>query len=272
MKKIRNRRQGNSAGPGPCVHCLAEVQHRNWDHVLPVSWYPDTTPANVEKWQVPSCVPCNRAHGRDEEWLLLTFAHCLDPNDPACSGIYQRAQRAIDPAAGRDPKDRHHRLKLRQRFIAQLRHFKVPPSQGLFPNFGTAEQDPGGYYAVLFEADRMRRFVRKIVRGVVFMEQELLIDDGYEFTVSFMENNAAEFFIKMAQDTGGVIHHDPGISVLRAYLPEDRRCGIFAIEIWKRCRAYAVVAPKDLDERAKVAFLEKHGPGGIEMIERSRPR
>lgn len=46
-------------GPGTCVHCLMEVPARNWDHVIPRSWYPDATPEDLEKWKVPSCVECN---------------------------------------------------------------------------------------------------------------------------------------------------------------------------------------------------------------------
>ena len=36
-------------GKDRCVHCLKEGVERNWDHVFPNSWYPDTTAADMEK-------------------------------------------------------------------------------------------------------------------------------------------------------------------------------------------------------------------------------
>jgi hypothetical protein len=33
------------------------VAERDWDHVFPISWYPDTTPPDLEKWKIPSCLP-----------------------------------------------------------------------------------------------------------------------------------------------------------------------------------------------------------------------
>ena len=52
---------------GKCVHCLADPVRRNWDHVFPESWYPDALPENIEKWQIPSCTPCNSTYGRIED-------------------------------------------------------------------------------------------------------------------------------------------------------------------------------------------------------------
>ena len=60
--------------------CLADEVEITSDHVFPRSWYPDTTPANLEKWQMPSCRQCNADFGRMEEDLLLVLALCADPN------------------------------------------------------------------------------------------------------------------------------------------------------------------------------------------------
>lgn len=49
---------------GKCVHCLTDPVDRNWDHMFPKSWYPDTTPENLEKWQIPSCIACNARYGK----------------------------------------------------------------------------------------------------------------------------------------------------------------------------------------------------------------
>lgn len=45
---------------------------------------------------------------------------CLDPEDPACKGIVEKANRAIDPSKARNNKDRKHRLRKRQQIISEL--------------------------------------------------------------------------------------------------------------------------------------------------------
>jgi len=47
-----------------CVHCLRFFKVLTSDHVFPVSWYPETTPDNLEKWQMPSCKKCNEKYGK----------------------------------------------------------------------------------------------------------------------------------------------------------------------------------------------------------------
>jgi hypothetical protein len=95
----------------------------------------------------------------------------------------------------------------------------------------------------------LKRLAEKIVRGIVYIEHHVYIDASYDVTISFMENDDARPMYDMAMRNGGVLSREPGIVVTRAYLPEDKRVGIFVIEIWKRCRLYAAVTPKDLDER-----------------------
>jgi hypothetical protein len=59
------------------MHCLKHPVQLDWDHVFPESWYPKTTPPNLEKWKVPSCIPSNSALGVIEDRLLIQLAHAL---------------------------------------------------------------------------------------------------------------------------------------------------------------------------------------------------
>ena len=83
------------------------------------------------------------------------------------------------------------------------------------------------------------------MRGLIYIEHHVFIDDSYEFGVSFTEDDAASFFVDTSRNGGFVVHRGPGISITRAYLPTDARTGIFAIELWQRCRVYAIVAKKE---------------------------
>lgn len=84
-------------GQGKCVHCLKEVEERNSDHVFPESWYPASTPPDVEKWQIPSCIPCNSDYGKLEQDFLIKVGLCLDPHHPASASIVQKALRSVKP-------------------------------------------------------------------------------------------------------------------------------------------------------------------------------
>jgi hypothetical protein len=44
--------------------------------------YPDTTPENLEKWQIPSCLECNQRLGKLENDLIGRIALTLDANPP----------------------------------------------------------------------------------------------------------------------------------------------------------------------------------------------
>jgi hypothetical protein len=92
-------------GKGQCVHCLKEGVERNWDHVFPQSWYPDTTAADMEKWQIPSCIACNDRYGKLERDLIGRLGLALDAKNSASAGLADTALRAINPDAAKNDGD-----------------------------------------------------------------------------------------------------------------------------------------------------------------------
>jgi hypothetical protein len=88
-----------SLSSGKCVHCLGYFNDLTWDHVLPVSWYPDI-PSDLEKWAAPSCVSCNKKLGRIEEELLIKLGLCLDPRDKHSLGIPEKNPSIIESIIG----------------------------------------------------------------------------------------------------------------------------------------------------------------------------
>jgi hypothetical protein len=243
-----------SAGPGRCVHCLREVEERNWDHVLPASWYPETTPPDLEKWTAPSCIKCNSEYGKLEQDLLIRFGLCLDPHDTAAKGIVDKALRSIKPEYGRDAKDRKARLKKQKEILGEMRRFPELPNRGIFPNFGPAHHPgPDGYYGVQLDKKKIERLTEKIVRGVAFVQDEIFIDENYDLAIYFLEDSGAELVVEMIAQYGVQLHRGPGLIVKRAVIPEDPRAGLYAIEIWQRAKMYAAITPKEPEsEQVKV--------------------
>ncbi|MBK8815413.1 MAG: hypothetical protein IPN42_07885 [Methylococcaceae bacterium] len=104
-------------GSGICVHCLKIVhRRRNWDHVFPQAWYPDTTPKNIEKWKIPTCKPCNDEYGRIEKELGIILSACIDPQSSSASGIWTKTLRAMNHFHGKTNKDKRARVLKNEMF------------------------------------------------------------------------------------------------------------------------------------------------------------
>src|SRR5580698_10012057 len=85
---------------GRCVHCRLKLQKKTKDHVFPDSWYPASTPGNVQRWTVPSCRQCNKDLGALENEVFVPLAMCIDPRKIAAAGISKRALGSLGVGAG----------------------------------------------------------------------------------------------------------------------------------------------------------------------------
>src|ERR1700736_2070182 len=125
-----------SPGLGKCVHCLKDPVERNLDHVFPRSWYPDETPDNIEKWQVPSCIPCNTKYGKIESDFLSRVGLALEPEHPASRTVVQTAMRSMRPAAGRDERDKMLRHARGKKILAETLQGAQIPKGATIPGMG----------------------------------------------------------------------------------------------------------------------------------------
>jgi hypothetical protein len=64
--------------------------------MFPKAWYPNATPENLEKWQIPACASCNSRYGKIENDLLGRVALTLDVKNPASTGLAEKALRALN--------------------------------------------------------------------------------------------------------------------------------------------------------------------------------
>jgi hypothetical protein len=162
---------------GKCVHCLQDPVARNWDHVFPKSWYPDETPANLEKWQVPSCVPCNTKYGKIESDLLSRMGLCLDPEHPASRSIVESALRSVNPKAGRNERDRKLRHDRGKRILSHALHGAKIPTVSTIPGMEEKWNRPiEEQIAILVPAANLKLMTEKIVRGVFYVEDKRFIE------------------------------------------------------------------------------------------------
>jgi hypothetical protein len=231
-------------GVGKCVHCLKEEVERNWDHVFPRSWYPDTTPENLHKWQMPSCVPCNRAHGKIEEDLLARFGLALDPAHPASRGIVDRALRSINQHIGKNERDRRARFAFGQRIMSETLQGSAIPRESVLPGLGERAGLPEDeQVAVLVSKDGIEGLTRKIVRGVFYVEDGKFIEPPFVIDVMVVHEEGASEFRALLDRWGKTFAREPGLVVRRAVVDGDGITSLFEITYWQQFKVYASVTP-----------------------------
>jgi hypothetical protein len=228
--------------PGKCVHCLNIFEDLTWDHVFPAAWYPATTEPNQYKWQVPSCLDCNGKYGALENDLLTRLSICLEPSDPACAGIFEKGMRAIDPKSAKNEKDKKSRQAKREKILRELWVGEAIPQKHFYPGFGLYEHLPvQDRVSVSISADSVNRLAEKIVRGIFYIEDHLFIEPPYCIESYVLSEENARPAMEAINRFGTVYAREPGITVHRAVIPEDRVSSLFAIEIWNRFKVYATV-------------------------------
>lgn len=235
--------------PGKCVHCLSDPVERNWDHVFPASWYPDSTPQGLYKWQMPSCIPCNTAFGKMEEDFLRRIALCLDPDDPVTKSIVEKAMRGMKPDDAKSSRDAAIRTAVGRRILSQAIEGDEIPNTGIYPGMGEKWNRPRAEQtAIMIPAQSFRKITEKIVRGVFFIEDNKFIEPPYVISFYALDASVGNSIRATIDRFGTVYAREPGIVVRRAVTPDDNISSFFEIEFWKHFKTYASVMPAERDE------------------------
>jgi hypothetical protein len=234
--------------PGNCTYCLRFSNKLTWDHVLPVSWYPDSTPADMEKWKVPACRECNKSLGRIEEKLLIRLGLCLEPNSISALGISHKSLRAVSPQYAKNERDRRIRERKREKLLGEVIHFDEPPDEGLFPHFGPLPWlRYDGYHAVLIPEVALKSYTEKLVRGLSLILDGNLLGENYQIELYVIQEDGDRRVLQMFEGRYNLYHRGLGF-IVRRMVREDDKAWIYGFEIWQRLKFYAVAHPGDLEE------------------------
>jgi len=227
-----------------CVYCLRFSKDITDDHVIPRSWYPDTTPPNVEKWQVPACAACNSKYSKAEGKLLQLMGLCLEPSDFASLGIAEKAMRAFMPSAARNDKDKQNRANQLNLLMKRIIPYEQIPFESVFPGFGPHPHGtPAEQVGIPVPEASLKSLGEKLVRGIMYKKFNMFIDVRYEVSIWFAHEVAAQPLIQSIKCHGIEYHIGPGVRVGFARAVDDPQSGAFDIEIWRKFRMYAVVLP-----------------------------
>jgi hypothetical protein len=230
--------------PGKCVHCLADNVNRTWDHVFPRAWYPNTTPSDVYKWQIPSCHPCNRDYGTMEDDLLCRLALCVDPHVPETAGIVEKALRSIKSGLARDERDRNARAARARHIYNELLYGSEIPQSAIYPGLGERWGRPSAQgLGVCVPANSLRRLTEKIVRGIFFLEDNAFIEADHAIAFYALTDEGAEPIKNLLDRFGREYARKPGIAVRRAVADDQPTSAVFEIDVWGQFKLYSSVEP-----------------------------
>jgi len=229
---------------GQCIYCLKSYDDLTSDHVFPRSWYSDTTPPDMEKWQAPACKECNAEMGKIENRLLIQIGLCVPPFERASLGIAQKATRSLKPEHGRNKRDVEVRRKLRQTVLEKAVDPTKMPLSAIIPQFGFHQGvDPGQELGVLVSKSDLEAIGKKLIRGTTWVIDKTYIDAKHTIHIIFPRFPTVGPFFEDLKRFGTLYSLGPGLNIIRAAADEDCQSGIYLIEIWGRLYMHGCVAP-----------------------------
>jgi hypothetical protein len=222
-----------------CVHCLRDAEEITADHLFPRSWYPTTTPQNIEKWKFPACVSCNREYGKLEEQLRLLFAACVDPEADAAAGIWSRAFDSINPSKARNGLDAIKRKSARSRFLKRVKEADPSWVNSAIPEIHADR--PKGNLALLVPVQDTHKFIEKLVRGTIYLTEQRYIESNQEITVSLLRPEDSQPIVSMLEQFGEFYERGPGIRIRKAVAHDAKTNALFVFDIWDQFRFHGSV-------------------------------
>ncbi|MDD5626015.1 MAG: HNH endonuclease [Patescibacteria group bacterium] len=215
-----------------CIHCLKYFEQLTEDHIFPKSWYPNSTPQNMEKWVAPACLECNNKLGKIENELYRKMAICINSEDIAASGVSDKVVKMINPLFAKDRRSKRRKEAYCQKILRELictTNNKMP--KGLMRNFGSNDTLGESRMISLSVPELLDPFIHKVVRGLEYKLKNRLINTDRKIKTihpvtaniidselttlnAFFEINGIEvnrgpgFIIRCAEDTyGSVLYH-----------------------------------------------------------------
>ncbi len=229
-------------GSGKCVHCGEYAEKRTWDHVFPKGWYPEDSPPDIEKWKIPCCKKCNAEYGSLEEDLGIRIAFCVGPDAPNAKGIYHKALSAMDASKGRNKEDRIRRAKKRDRYFGLILKGDAISQEEVYPGLEDKWNRPSEEQTALrIYAHELERIVNKIIKGIVFIEDNRFLETSTEIEHLVVSAEDAKPLEELLSKYGSRHSREPGIEVVRAAAPEYGVSTIYKISIWGQWILYASV-------------------------------
>lgn len=225
---------------GRCVHCLKDGMDLNSDHVFPRSWYPNSTPADLEKWQIPSCIACNDRYGKLECDLIGRLGLVLDASNPASAGLAEKALRAIDPDAAKSEGDASARDARAKKILRELYKGEELKGKEVVPGLGERWDRPlEEQLGISIPEHSLPAMTEKIVRGITFREDNAFIEADQKIKSFLVKDEDVQDVKAMLDRAGQEFKREPGLVIRRA---RSGAGDLYEITFWNQFKLYATVS------------------------------
>ena len=231
---------------GHCVHCLNPLQKKTKDHVFPSSWYPVTTPENVQRWTVPSCAKCNGNFGEMEKDLFIRAAICVGPVKAEAAGLSRSAVESMGVGVpGLSREEQAHRQTLKAKILQEMKPYVpgTPHLPGLGPHDGFPEDQQ---YQIPISEALLKGVAAKIVRGCEYkLGGERLVEEPYILGIYFAEEANIGDVLGIFDHFATPVHLGPGFQVKRVVPYDDPKTVLYKVDIWGTWTIYASIIPPE---------------------------
>lgn len=231
-----------------CVHCLDYFEELTKDHIFPKSWYPDSTPQNIEKWVVPACLECNNKLGKIEDEAYKKLAACTENSDIAASGVSEKVIRLYDPRSAKNEKDRKRKEANIKKILTDLIYTdKIP--KNLLKNFGPSASNSTFNRFMLVNISIPRLLdpiTEKIVRGLEFKLMGQLINTDRNIKTIHLPDSTEVIALELSklnnilERNGAKVDRGPGFIV--RYAKDIYGSTLYHIKIWGKWEIWAAVS------------------------------
>lgn len=213
--------------------------------MFPKSWYPETTPGEVQRWTVPSCGSCNNKLGGMEREVFTRLALCVDPRKAEVAGLSAKAMRSMGIGAeGLSPEEVERRRAQKLKIIRSTAPFEAGtatlPGLGPHPGFPEDKQLQIG-----IPADLLREVAKKIVRGCEYVLARRIVEKPYDVGIYFVhEHNVPNQLVRAFEGPSAeTTHLGPGFSVTRAAAHDEPNAVVYKVVVWGTLVIYAAILP-----------------------------
>ncbi|MBI2676913.1 MAG: hypothetical protein HYX21_03160 [Candidatus Yanofskybacteria bacterium] len=233
--------------------------NRSDDHVFPDAWYPDSTPANVQRWTVPACRKCNAKLQVIEDELFIRWGICVEPNLEACRGIEAKALNRQFFLGVKDPRRFGRKLSTFNNVRSNMGQYDPKRThKGFAPKEGVR-----GTLAVLTPNKTRRIFSEKLVRGTEykllgrFIPWTKRINIWYEMAEDTDKDYA---FWRDIASRAKTVSLGPGFAVKCAINPNYPEQSFYQFEIWGHIKFFAFVHTKSFKRELLLfwSFIKWH--------------
>lgn len=236
-----------------CVYCRRSMtdEDQTEDHVIGLSWFPESTPDNIEKWKVPAHKTCNVKFGATENRVRTLLALGVDRSQLAAKGVVEAALRSINPQAAKSKRDSTHRAAHRDRIVRDIYEVKSLPTAGVLPSFVSNFTELGSRHAFRIDAEDLNSVVKKWIQGIHYCEFGRILNKRDIVTVLHLAEGDALAPRRLIFDNGRNFQKGPGVSV--GYVSGsdgNRRTVMYRFLIWEKFEVFGSVEERNVAVRA----------------------